>query len=68
MQQLPTSVLTHVLLGATDHADLVRHASVCARVHPEWWRTGRKRPGVQGAYLNPWASSYAPPYRLYGVF
>ena len=33
MQQLPTSVLTHVLLGTTDHTDLIRHASVRARVH-----------------------------------
>jgi ABC-type multidrug transport system ATPase subunit len=27
-----------------------------------------KHIGGSGAHLNPWASSYAPPYRLYGVF
>ena len=36
---------------------------------------GSYRYGVQGVHLNPldlfltpWASSYAPPYRFYGVF
>jgi hypothetical protein len=39
------------------------------------WAPGSNRSGVQGAhlnplglFLNPWASSYAPLYRLYGVF
>ena len=35
---LPTNVLTHVLLSATTHDDLLVHAANCARVHPEWRR------------------------------
>jgi hypothetical protein len=31
-------------------------------------RGREKETGVQGARLTPRASSYAPPYRLYGVF
>jgi hypothetical protein len=30
--------------------------------------TGRNIKRVQGVHLNPWASSYASPYRVYGVF
>ncbi len=35
---LPTSVLTNILLSATTHDDLLVHAALCARVHPEWRR------------------------------
>ena len=35
---LPTNVLTHVLLSATTHDDLLVHVANCARVHPEWRR------------------------------
>jgi hypothetical protein len=36
----------------------------------DWSGPWRNRYGVQGVHLNPWASSYAPPYRVlvYGVF
>ena len=29
---------------------------------------GEEEIGVQRAHLNPWASSYAPPHRVYGAF
>ena len=35
---LPTNVLTNILLSATTHADLLAHAALCACVHPEWRR------------------------------
>ena len=31
--ELPTSVLTHILLSATTHDDLLAHVALCARVH-----------------------------------
>ena len=36
--ELPTSVLTHILLTATTHENLLAHAALCARAHPEWRR------------------------------
>ena len=35
---LPAQALAHVLLTVTAHDDLLRHVSLCARVHPEWRR------------------------------
>ena len=35
---LPTNVLTGILLTATTHENLLAHAALCARVHPEWRR------------------------------
>eukprot|EP01043_Picozoa_sp_COSAG02_P060865 COSAG02_NODE_8048_length_2733_cov_2.066819_1_plen_337_part_00 len=36
LSDLPEPTLRHILLAATDHADLVRHVSVCARVCSSW--------------------------------
>ena len=36
--RLPQTVLHHILLTATDHDNLLRFVSVCARVHSSWWQ------------------------------
>ena len=38
INDLPTNVLTNILLSATTHADLLAHVALCACVHPEWRR------------------------------
>ena len=54
---------------------LSRRAYLHAPANSTGHDPGRNRYGVQGVhlnpldlFLNPWASSYAPPYCLYGVF
>eukprot|EP01043_Picozoa_sp_COSAG02_P009479 COSAG02_NODE_322_length_24779_cov_14.118233_3_plen_279_part_00 len=38
LSNFPTGLLQHILLWATDHDDLLRHASVCACVCSDWHR------------------------------
>jgi MFS family permease len=59
VQRIATILTWHL----TESAQQAALADVSAGQEP-----GRKREEVQGAQLNPWASSYAPPHRLYGVF
>ena len=38
LKDMPTSVLAHILLTVSPTEDLLKHVSVCARVHPDWRR------------------------------
>lgn len=38
LKDMPTSVLAHILLTVAQTEDLLKHISVCARVHPDWRR------------------------------
>jgi hypothetical protein len=59
IHDLPSNLLVHILLYASDSVDLLRHACVCAMVHPGWRQvlldTAAYGFVAQGATLPDWS-------------
>ena len=53
MSDLPEHLICRILLAATDHADLLTHVSVCARVCADWRQAVRTSAAYSGG---PWVA------------
>ena len=53
MSDLPEHLIRRILLAATDHADLLTHVSVCARVCADWRQAVRTSAAYSGG---PWVA------------